>query len=110
MALTDLTLHRLTAKRQVNKTVHTIVLRACGLSREQVFAVQANTVPQTTGARETHRGEREGVKPSAGLSGGGTDAAGDGVGASSDPLPWREEKRLGFRAACLRDWLLDAAR
>lgn len=44
--------------------------------------------------------------------GGGVDGAGeDGVcSVKRGPLPWREEKRLGFRAACLRDWLLDAAR
>lgn len=67
-------------------------------------------MPQTTGARKIHREGREGGKSSTGLGGGGTDAAGDGVGTNRDPLPWREEKRLGFRAACLRDWLLDAAR
>lgn len=33
-----------------------------------------------------------------------------GVDRESGRLPWREEKRLGFRAACLRDWLLDAVR
>eukprot|EP00903_Cladosiphon_okamuranus_P014760 g13677.t1 len=92
---------------KVNKTVHTIVLRACGLSREQVLAIQENTVTQTARARKIHREIRQGVKPSE--LGGGCDKTGDCVGAGGDPLPWREEKRLGFRASCLRDWLLDAA-
>lgn len=101
----------MTTKRQANRTVHTIVLRACGLSREQVFAIQAKTVPQTTGARKISRnGQAEGTS-SAELDGSGdASTGGDGFGAKNDPLPWREEKRLGFRAACLRDWLLDAAR
>lgn len=108
LAKVDSTLHRLITRPQVNKAVHTIVLRACGLRREQVVAIQANTVAQTTGTRKTHRERREGEKPPAELSG-GADHAGEGIGANGDPLPWREEKRLGFRAICLRDWLLDAA-
>lgn len=93
----------------MNKTVHTITLRACGLSREQVLAIQANTVPQRTRARKIHREKREGGETHDEL-GRGAGEAGGGDGADGAPLPWREEKRLGFRAACLRDWLLDAAR
>jgi len=95
--------------------VHTIVLRACGLSREEVFAIQANTAPQIMGARRhRQRGSRDGGDPS--FEGGSVvgDAAEDSfakkMNPSKGPLPWREEKRLGFRAACLRDWLVDAAR
>lgn len=91
--------------------MHTIGLRACGLSREQVLAIQANTVPQTNQAQKFPGHEEE--HPSAELGWGGTGSGGDGGdggGAANDVLPWREEKRLGFRAACLRDWLLDAAR
>ncbi|CAM9510455.1 unnamed protein product, partial [Ectocarpus sp. 8 AP-2014] len=86
----------------VNTKVHTIVLRACGLSREQVLAIQANTSPQITRVGNTSRQEerKDEVRSD----------EGDGGGGKKKQLPWREEKRLGFRAACLRDWLLDAAR
>ncbi len=101
--------------RQVNRTVHTIVLRACGLSREEVSAIQANAAPQTKGPEIRGRqGGRDGGEPSSEGGGGVGDTRADGVASkrdpSKDPLPWREEKRLGFRAACLRDWLVDAAR
>ncbi|CAM9253773.1 unnamed protein product [Ectocarpus sp. 4 AP-2014] len=82
--------------------VHTIVLRACGLSREQVMAIQANTSPQITSVSKISRHEER--KDEA------CSDEGAGGGRKNKQLPWREEKRLGFRAACLRDWLLDAAR
>ncbi|CAM9333209.1 unnamed protein product [Ectocarpus fasciculatus] len=82
--------------------VHTILLRACGLSREQVLAIQANTSPQITTVGKTRRQEESKEEARS--------DEGDGGGSMNNPLPWREEKRLGFRAACLREWLLDAAR
>ncbi|CAM9929907.1 unnamed protein product [Ectocarpus sp. 12 AP-2014] len=82
--------------------VHTIVLRACGLSREQVLAIQANTSPQIKSVGKTSRQEER--KDEA------CSEEGAGGGSKNKQHPWREEKRLGFRAACLRDWLLDAAR
>lgn len=97
--------------QQVNRAVHTIVLRACGLSREEVSAIQAK--------RHRRQRGRDGGDPSSGGGGGVVDTGEDGMATqwdttnrdpSKDPLPWREEKRLGFRAACLRDWLVDAAR
>ncbi|CAM9585290.1 unnamed protein product, partial [Laminaria digitata] len=87
---------------QVNTSVRTIVLRACGLSRDQVLAIQKNA----SGSMATPRNRRQGgMESSDACSGDGTSDA-----TSGRRLSWRTEKLLGFRAANLRDWLLDAAR
>lgn len=82
--------------------MRTIVLRACGLSREQVLAIQKNASSNTTADQNCRQGEME----SSGARFGEANSDGDG----RRRLSWRTEKSLGFRAAKLRDWLLDAAR
>ncbi|CAM9692841.1 unnamed protein product, partial [Hapterophycus canaliculatus] len=92
----------------VNTAVHTIVLRACGLTRQQVLAVQGNCSPRMIGGQRCHRHMEQEAHPC--VEDDGENADKEGLGCQTGRLPWREEKRLGFRAACLRDWLLDAAR
>lgn len=88
----------------MNNGVHTIVLRACGLSREQVLAVQANTVDRRS--TTNRHGSQIGVEVHANACGEGSL---DNI-ERLEHLSWHEEKRLGFKAACMRDWLVDAAR
>lgn len=86
--------------------MRTIVLRACGLSRDQVLAIQDKASCSSVIADRKRR--QEGTEsPSDVRAGDGSskDNAGNGK-----RLSWRTEKLLGFRAAHLRDWLLDAAR
>ena len=90
----------------MNTRVHTVIVRACSLTREQVFAIHANTSPKSP--RRIQHYIKRGVGASEGVCtiGGGPCVAGQKKG----PLPWHEENKLGFRAALLRDWLLNAAR
>lgn len=93
----ETTAYTLRGKKQVNTRVHAVTLRACGLARKQVLAILANISPQDD---RIARG----------------DAHGSGRlhttihQKGTKPLLWWEAKKLGFRAALLRDWLLDAAR
>lgn len=113
---------------QANTSVHTMTLRACGLTVDQVVAIQTHAFAVDKKTRRRKRPRSTGAGGEDNVS--GYDLMGGMLPESKqdprlqyhEPLPekglllpgdrltWFEEKRLGFKASRLRDWLLDAAR